>query len=869
MWLRFSIIIGVVLLSLFTPAPRNSAAFAAPLSVSTPVVAQPAAAAVAQVNNIIAIDAGTYHTCAVTNISGVECWGNNTSGQLGNSVMTQSSIPVSVQGLNAPIQQVATGSAHTCALTDAGGVLCWGSNSAGQLGNGTTTPSASPVNVSGLSSGVFAITAGNNYTCAVLGDASIGGTVKCWGYNNSGQLGTGSTVNSSIPLTVPDLNKVTAISAKAGYGSGHTCVITSGSVKCWGLNSSGQLGNNSTIVSFSPVQVSGISDATSLAVGLKHTCAVTSAGLMCWGALGTSLSARVPVLVSEAGALHGLTGGGNFSCGLTTTDGVQCWGDNTFGTLGNGGLPQSATTPQNVTGLAADVRKVVGGLYHACALTTTGTVQCWGSNAYGQLGDGTPVQRAIPIQVPGLIGIGSSTRLAPSAVHTCALIANHAQCWGANLSGVLGDGSYLSRSTPGDVIGLSGTLNQIGTGTNHSCVLSGNSVWCWGNNSSGQLGNGSNTSSNTPVQVQGITTATTLAVGADHNCAVLADHTVQCWGANNFGQLGDNTKINRSQPVAVNSLTDVESITAGVQHSCAVTQDGHVKCWGDNTYGQLGDGSQLPRLTPVGIAGTGVYKAVSAGREHTCAISDQWVKCWGNNTFGQLGTGSKDSSIFPANIIATTQATVISAGSYHTCAVIANQAHCWGQNANGQLGNGTVLNQTSPVIVSGMQAGISNIIAGWDHTCALINHSAVKCWGWDGYGQLGLGTVVQRNTPVAVISAPIPRLVLNYRNGGTGSYFTVTGTDFPSNRMVTLKVNAQVLPVNLTTDDVGGFIFFIDTTGAGNGDYSVTATVNPTATTMFTLSPGAPLRAQEGGGTVFSVATIPAEFHNYIPLTQR
>ena len=348
------------------------------------------------------VAAGALHTCAVTNGGGVACWGHNAHGVLGDGTTTDRLTPVAVNGLRTGVAVLAAGVQHTCALTTAGGVVCWGSASAGQLGAGPVTPPLTPVAVTGLSSGVTAIAAGAFHTCAVT---SAGG-VMCWGYNGQGQLGDGTTENRFTPVAVSGLSSgVTTIAAGAYY----TCALTNvGGVACWGVNAFGQLGDGTTTGRPTPVAVTGLSNAVAaVSAGSQHTCALTTAGgVVCWGGNaagqlgdGTTTPRLTPVAVS--GLSSGVTGveaGSIHSCALTNGAAVMCWGDNTAGQLGDG-TTTGRPTPVAVTGIPNAVAAVSAGSEHTCAVTTQGRVACWGANELGRLGDGTTTNRLTPVTV--------------------------------------------------------------------------------------------------------------------------------------------------------------------------------------------------------------------------------------------------------------------------------------------------------------------------------------------------------------------------------------------------------------------------------------------------------------------------------------
>jgi alpha-tubulin suppressor-like RCC1 family protein len=607
---------------------------------------------------IKAIAAGHEHTCALTAAGGVKCWGNNTAGQLGDGTTENRLTPVDVVGLDSGVQALAAGESHTCALTTAGAVKCWGANYIGQLGIGTWShePETTPVDVIGMSSNIKALAAGRAHTCAL----TMAGGVKCWGSNIVGQLGDGTTETRLTPVGVTGLGSdIKAIAA--GYG--HTCAMTTaGGVKCWGGNEFGQLGDNSVETRLTPVGVAGLgSGVQALAAGMYHTCAITAAG------------------------------------------GVKCWGSNDQGQLGNGGSGTSCgyewpcrLTPVDVVGLDSGVQAIAAGEVHTCALTVAGGVKCWGNNENGKLGMGMPdnpmdyhYYHSTPQDVLGLsAGVQA---LAAGGTHTCALTtAGGVKCWGANDSGQLGVIMLV------DVAGLDSGVQALAASNGHTCaVTAAGGVKCWGHNDQGQLGDRSVQFRLTPVDVIGLSSdVQAIAAGDGHTCALTTAGGVQCWGGNYLGQLGvDNGGVLSFDPLSVEGLdSGVQALAAGGAHTCALTTAGGVKCWGNNYYGQLGDGGggtpcasgSLCRLTPVGVAGldSGV-KAIAAGMYHTCAVTAAGgVKCWGYNDQGQLGGGTvgRMPQVRPVNVAQLSDPVqVLAAGQRHTCALTtAGGVKCWG-----------------------------------------------------------------------------------------------------------------------------------------------------------------------------------------------
>jgi hypothetical protein len=326
--------------------------------------------------------------------------------------------------------------------------------------------------------------------------------------------------------------------------------------------------------------------------------------------------------------------GGQFSCALTTTGGVKCWGSNGNGSIGDGSYLQRQFAV-DVSGLTSGVTVITTGFYHGCALTTGGGIKCWGSNGNGQLGDNSTTVRREPVDVNGFTS--GATAVAAGHYHTCAVTTGGGvKCWGNNSNGQLGDNTTAQKLTPVDVSGLTSGVLAIAAGANHTCAKTvGGGLECWGANSSGQLGDTTTTQRTAPVDVSGMLTGVASVDGGDlHTCALMSGGGVKCWGAAWSGQVGDGSLVwGRTAPVDVSGLgSGALAIATGSQHSCALTTGGGIKCWGDNLYGQTtGDGLAGYRPVPanvlmpgpavtlsVTVNGTGTGTVTSAPAGITC-----------------------------------------------------------------------------------------------------------------------------------------------------------------------------------------------------------------------------------------------------------
>lgn len=704
--------------------------------------------------NAETLEAGGGHTCAIVTGGALKCWGANAAGQLGDGSRTDRHTFVGVTGLGSSVQSVAAGDLHTCALLAAGNVECWGFNGLGQLGDGSAADSSAvPVDVN-IAEPVASIAVGEYHSCAV----TAAGALKCWGFNSSGQLGDGTSTDRNTPVDVPSLGtNVAAVSA----GLNHTCVLTkTGGVKCWGDNGNGQLGDGTTTAHTTPADVPGLtSGVASISAGRYHTCAITVGGTTkCWGAgwsgkIGNFGAGDEPSPVNAVGLEttgFAVSAGGDHTCAVTTLGGAMCWGFNAFGQIGNG-LTATRIVPTEVIGLGLGVTAITAGSDHTCALMAIGTVRCWGDNSAGGLGNDSPTDKSTPTPVSGL-GSGIDI-VSAGANHSCAIDSGAASCWGSNWAGQLGDGANVARSTSAGVSGLATGVSDISAGNFHSCAVVSGAAKCWGFNAFGQLGNQSIAASTTPVDAFGLGSGVTdVAAGSHHSCAVDSGEAL-CWGRNLNGQLGTGDTTEVHQPTTTGLTSGVTAVATGSAHSCAVVSGG-AKCWGWNRYGQVGvDASTFSQLlSPVDVTGlTSGVSSVTTGFNHSCALlTDNTVRCWGHDYMGQLGNGAPNVSSYAPVDPGLTGVSAVDAGGNTTCALLADKTvRCWGYNGSGQLGDGSNANQSSPVSVSSISDATA-ISVGDHHACALLTGGAVKCWGYDGDGQLGDAATLVR-TAVDVV----------------------------------------------------------------------------------------------------------------------
>ena len=742
---------------------------------------------------IVKVSNGSYHSFGLTSDGRIYAWGRNTSGELGiGTTLARSNVPIAVKTTGTPmdgkvVKQVEGGGryegSHSIALASDGTVYTWGFNQYGQLGDNTTTNSRSPiaVQVAGTplaGKTIVQIAAGADHSLAL----DSGGALYAWGSNAYGQLGNGTTTNSSVPVAVKIAG--TPLAGKTivqiAAGANHNMVLTSdGAVYTWGWNYHGQLGNNTKTNSNTIVAVQTI---------------------------GTPIAGKKIVKIA-AGQGHSLA--------LTDDGMVYAWGRNDTGQLGNNAttdamLPVAVT----VTGTPMSNKTIVeiaSGARHSLAIDSSGKVYAWGHNGSGQLGNNSTVNALTPVAVQApadknIIQVSGSGWLGASS---SALTSNGAvYSWGRGFDGQLGDGTNNDSSVP-----VITTINLVDTPSTPTHVMAKpgdtTAIISW----QAPIVSGGQNITGYVLQYQAVgasswTTINVAAAATSHTITGLTnDQTYRIrLAAKTTAGTGDFSNVvlvtPHAKPVITNISPAIGPVAGGqnvtitgtnfmpkgkkiVQtansngYSLALSADGTVYTWGRNEYGQLGNGvtaTNSPVPVAVKTAGTPMegktIVQISAKVWYALALaSDGTVYSWGFNSWGQLGNGTSGTANNASAPVAVKTAGTpmegktivqVAAGATHSLALATDGTiYAWGKNEYGQLGNDSTTN--SPVPVAVKTAGtpmdgktIIQIHAGYEHSLALASDGTVYAWGRNNSGQLGKNDATDAHIPAAVQTLGTP-----------------------------------------------------------------------------------------------------------------
>ena len=687
---------------------------------------------------------GYNHSCGIIHDNSLLCWGSDYYGQLGDGgsntdiLDIQTYAPVDL-GTGRTAYAVAAGHAHTCAILDDGSLKCWGDNTHGQLGDGSTTDRTSPVLVNlGVGNTAVAISAGHSHTCAILND----GTLKCWGQDNNGQVGDGgSNSDQNSPVTINVGSGLSAVMISAGIY--HSCaVLDDDSIKCWGLNNNGQLGDGTTTNRTTPVSVHLDAGKTAfdVTVGMHHTCALVDSHTECWGKNDHYQTGNTdngtndllsPVIASRAMTallngddhtkLRAISAGYNHTCQISDI-GMFCWGDNDNNQIpgnshydwykasdGYSGFSSGIPSYTSATGVEFSYVAVSAHGDRTCKITSTGWLNCFGSlpddhnldATYHTVWPGTPIPSWFSTQ-------GGNVQQ----------WNNTAEPGSATVPEVVRYDDVKYKFSGGGNIGTASTTYGL---QQQTCLVNSNDM--------------------------------SAVYRSSHDQWLHKDGALLCrgtgYGQSDFWSKATSHFVRMDIPVE----RDAEYISPG--NRCAILDDGSLMCWGFNHNGQVGDGTTINRYstTYVDLGPGRTAVAVDNDGYHTCAILDNGVlKCWGNDQHGQVGDGgtvtSGDKQLTPTtvNLPAGRTAVALATGTGHTCAILDNgSVMCWGYNSHGQLGNGNPAtygagsSESSPIYVDlGTDQKPIMIDSSSQTTCVIFENGSLMCWGQKGATTTGL-----------------------------------------------------------------------------------------------------------------------------------
>ena len=742
---------------------------------------------------IVKVSNGSYHSFGLTSDGRIYAWGRNTSGELGiGTTLASSNVPIAVKTTGTPmdgkvVKQVEGGGryegSHSIALASDGTVYTWGLNQYGQLGNNTTTNSRSPiaVQVAGTplaGKTIVQIAAGADHSLALDSD----GALYAWGSNAYGQLGNGTTTNSSVPVAVKIAG--TPLAGKTivqiAAGANHNMVLTSdGAVYTWGWNYHGQLGNNTKTNSNTIVAVQTISTPIAgkkivkIAAGQGHSLALTDDGMVyAWGRNDTgqlgnnaTTDAMLPVAVTVTGTpmsnktIVEIASGARHSLAIDSSGKVYAWGHNGSGQLGNNSTV-NALTPVAVQAPAdKNIIQVSGSGWlgaSSSALASDGTVYSWGRGFDGQLGDGTNNDSSVPvITTINLVDTPSTpTHVMAKPGDTTAIIS-----WQAPI--VSGGQNITGYVLQYQAVGASSwtTINVAAAATSHTITGLTND------------------------QTYRIRLAAKITAGTgDFSNVVLVTPHAKPTITNVSPAIGPVAGGQNVTLTGTNFILKSKKIMQTVNgngYSLALSADGTVYTWGRNEYGQLGNGvtaTNSPVPVAVKTAGTPMegktIVQISAKVWYALALaSDGTVYSWGFNSWGQLGNGTSGTANNASAPVAVKTAGTpmegktivqVAAGATHSLALATDGTiYAWGKNEYGQLGNDSTTN--SPVPVAVKTAGtpmdgktIIQIHAGYEHSLALASDGTVYAWGRNNSGQLGKNDATDAHIPAAVQTLGTP-----------------------------------------------------------------------------------------------------------------
>jgi alpha-tubulin suppressor-like RCC1 family protein len=717
---------------------------------------------------ILAYNSGNANHCFFINKNKniIWGWGINANTRIGDNTATDRYSPVLVAqyGLKKTFDKISAGVNHSLAVDAKGRLWGWGDSAA----NATGSQKCFPAPVLGAVKTFCEITAGNSFSLAIDKNGRAWG----WGNNNFGQVGDNSINNKTTPVSLLGAIKTFC---KIAAGRFHSVAIDkNGRLWGWGYNRFGQNGSASTISKRTPVSVGGaiktfcqISAGSDFTLGLDKNGQVWGWGYGFQGQIGNGTFAASVVTPSAlAGTLRTfckIAAGASFSLAIDKNGRVWSWGFNGGGQLAAGtGGPICRNTAVLIAGAAKTFCQIVAGLRNGWALDKYGKVWTWGEDGLGVSITGASRRfEASPVSVKG--AIKTFCEISAGNGNSIAIAKNgRVWGWGNNLGGVIGDNSQLCRCTPVSVVGAVKTFCKIVAGNSHSLGIDKNGrVWGWGQNGNGQLGDNTNTIRFTPVSVAGaIKTFCEISAGNAFSIGIDKNGRLWGWGSNNVGQLGDNSTTQRITPTSIlGAVKTFCKISTGSSFTLAIDKNGRAWGWGTNQTGGLGDNSTISKLTPVSIGGqVKTFCKISGGDFFSLAIDKNGkVWGWGSSNNCQLADGTTLSEHSPIVIGGALKTFChISAGASFSLAINKDgRAWAWGYNGVGNLGDNSTINRFTPVSVAGAVKTFCKITAGAatgsSFSLAIDKNGRLWSWGNGFNGQLGINSTTSQRTPVSVL----------------------------------------------------------------------------------------------------------------------
>jgi alpha-tubulin suppressor-like RCC1 family protein len=807
---------------------------------------------------IIQVSAGIAHIAVLDSTGQVHCWGLGSNGQIGNNTTTSiNSLPINVSSFGSlstkTVKQVICGGSHTLALDTSNVVHAWGLNGNGQLGNNSTTQSLIPIAINsfGSLSGRTVIQLAGGYSHSLALDTL--GELHAWGSNTSGRLGNGTTTQSLVPINISSFGTLAGVSVSSiDAGDVHSLAVdTNGGLHAWGGDNYGALGNGASSTSNVPILISGnfgslISRTVKQVSGsLYNTIAIDDLdevhvwGYGTFGTIGNNTTTSTndsPISISAFGSLVfpvispikreivSVSTGTSTSYILDNTGEVHVFGEGTSGKLGyfplnknNGSYTSIPVNISNFGSLSGKSIVQISSLgSHVIVLDSSGQVHIWGIGSNGRLGNNDTVNQQVPINISSFGSLSGRTiiQVAVGSFHTLALdTLGQVHCWGNGSFGQIGDGNNNStNSLPINVSSfgsLSGrTIVQISAGTNHSIVLdSTGQVHCWGQGTSGQLGNNGLVDSNVPVNISSFGSlvgkiVSRISAGVNNSAAIDSGGRAHVWGAGSNGQLSTGNTSNSLVPILItldtrNTHTPVLSKGIG-GHKLLVNalNDGDLtklRAGGLNSNRQLGNNSTVSRRVVLDITtfANNIVSIANSNHHSACVLSDGTLYTWGRNDYNQCGFDTSGADVgVPTLVPGINLAVKVSCGDDFTIVALSDYTVLSvGRNNIGQLGLGDLTDRSVFTLTS--LSSILQIFSSARMTFAVNNIGEVYSWGDNTYGQLGVNSVnAYESTPIKVPLEDINNEVIT--NVGLGDNHSIIVGQYGETFSAGLNLSGQL-----------------------------------------------------------------------------